>query len=81
MKWVFSLFSGELYEVSDAEVAQLDAFQLVLKDKPKESCSSCRGKFRTTFYITEKRWNFCKRCARKLAVLPEVKLTNHIGKA
>ena len=65
-RWFFSLFSGELYQVPVDEIKFLDAFQIPLKDKPSEKCGKCRGKFKTNYYITGQRWDFCKRCAKKL---------------
>lgn len=77
-KWFFSLFSGELYQVNESEIKFLDGFQIPLKDKPSERCSKCRGKFRTEYYITEKRWFFCKRCAKKLVDYSTIKPSNRI---
>lgn len=76
MKWVFSLFSGELYQVDESQIKKLDAFQIPLKDKPSEKCSKCRGLFRTNYYATGKRWEFCKSCGKKL--IDYTILTNRI---
>lgn len=64
-KWFFSLISGEIYEIDESEVRMLDPQQLPLKCKPPIRCNKCNGKFYTSYYVTGRYFEICKKCAKK----------------
>ncbi len=64
-KWFFSLKSGEVYSIDENLAPFMDNQQVRLTQKPPSSCSKCNGKFYTSYYITGKRFEICKKCAKK----------------
>lgn len=43
--WVYSVFSGILYELPEKDIKLLDIGQLPLKKRPNTSCKKCYGKY------------------------------------
>ena len=43
-KLYFSLFSGQIYEVPEDEVKNLDEAQIPLLERPKQNCNKCFGR-------------------------------------
>jgi len=43
--WIYSVFSGTLYELLESDIKLLDIGQLPLKKKPPTSCKKCYGKY------------------------------------
>lgn len=60
----FSLFSGQIYEVSPEDEKALDSFQIPLREKPK-SCRKCHGSFYLHYSLTDKHYVICPKCAKK----------------
>lgn len=61
----FSIFSGQIYgQDADAEV---DAFQIPLTRRPDpyKNCSKCYGRLYTSFNLTNKHYEPCRKCLKK----------------
>jgi hypothetical protein len=43
--WVYSVFSGTLYELLNSDIKLLDIGQIPLKKKPQTNCKKCYGKY------------------------------------
>lgn len=43
-KWIFSLVSGELFQIEEDEIKTLFNYQLPLLKKPSGSCDKCYGR-------------------------------------
>lgn len=70
-QWVFSIFSGETFEVTAEEFKKLDSFHIPLKEKPNcSSCKKCLGRLYTGFETKEKIYLICQRCIRKYVDYP-----------
>ena len=64
-KWFFSLISGELYQIDEDEAKLLDDYQIALKCRPPTKCDKCYGRFFTSYYVTGRYYEVCKKCAKK----------------
>jgi hypothetical protein len=42
--WIYSVFSGTLYQLPEKDISLLDIGQLPLLKKPNTSCKKCYGK-------------------------------------
>lgn len=60
----YSLLSGEVYEIEEDEVENLDQFQVPLLKKPKESCKKCWGRGYIGYDSIRKYYPMC-RCVMK----------------
>jgi hypothetical protein len=45
ISYVYSVFSGTLYEILNEDIKYLDEGQLPLNQKPKTNCKKCYGRF------------------------------------
>lgn len=61
----FSLFSGQIYGVTDEDAKFLDAYQIPLKGKPASSCKKCYGRLYTGYNIITKHYEICRKCGMK----------------
>lgn len=56
--------SGEIYEVDEADIKNIDGFQIPLKERPR-SCRKCHGYFYIHYSLSQKCYIICPRCAKK----------------
>ena len=71
-KWVYSVFSGTLYEVLEEDLKHLDVGQLPLKDLPRSSCKKCYQRFSDGRDATNYTYSPCS-CLRKLVDVDIIK--------
>lgn len=77
MKIFYSVFSGLIYEVFDAEVNNLDEGQIPLKKKPHHSCKKCYGRGFSQFDRDRNIYLLCscmKKCIEDGYTPKEIKL-------
>lgn len=43
-KWCFSLITGEIFQIEDADIAVLFNYQIPLIKRPSGSCNKCYGR-------------------------------------
>lgn len=60
----YSLLSGDVYELPEDELDNLDDFQIPLSKKPNSSCKKCYGRGYLGFDIHKKYYPMC-RCVVK----------------
>lgn len=65
-KLFLSIISGEIYEIDEDEIKNLDAYQIPLKQRPNSSCKKCYGRGYIGFNIITKSYELCRRCGRKI---------------
>ena len=61
-KLYFSLLSGEIYEIEEDEVKNLDKYQIPLLSRPRHSCRKCYGRLYTGYNATLKVFQICQPC-------------------
>lgn len=61
----FSIFGGYIYEANPEEEKVLDAFQIPLTQRPKDSCKKCHGRFHVGFNVEQKHFIICTSCSKK----------------
>jgi hypothetical protein len=64
--WVFSMVSGETYQIFEDELAKLGTTVVVLKEHAPESCKKCFGRFHVGFNTKLQVYQPCPKCARKV---------------
>lgn len=60
----YSLLSGDVYEISEDEIENLDDYQVPLLKKPKSNCKGCYGRGYIGYNIDKKYYPMC-RCTVK----------------
>lgn len=60
----YSLLSGDVYEISNDEISNLDDFQIPLIKPPKSSCKTCHGRGYIGYDALKKYYPMC-RCIMK----------------
>ena len=75
LKLFFSMLSGEIYQIEEDEVKNLDQFQIPLKQRPNPSCKKCYGRGWIHHNITHRVYEMCRRCARKCIDFDSLKST------
>ena len=64
-KWFFSIFSGEIYQIDEEDIKNLDTFQIPLIKKPDNKCKKCYGRMHIGYNLTHKNYDVCNKCLRK----------------
>lgn len=60
----YSLLSGDVYEISEDEIENLDDYQIPLLKKPKPNCKGCYGRGYIGYNSIKKYYPMC-RCTSK----------------
>lgn len=60
----YSLLSGDVYEIAEDEVENLDEFQIPLTKMPKKNCKCCYGRGYIGYDAIKKYYPMC-RCTTK----------------
>ena len=73
LKLYFSLISGDMYYIGEDEVKNLDKAQIPLKEKPKQSCKKCYGRFYVMRDVKREYYVPCPKCLKKYADMDAMK--------
>lgn len=72
LRLFFSLTSGEIYNIAEDEVKNLDKNQIPLKNRPKDNCKKCYGRMYESKHLRKESegWVFdyytpCSKCSKK----------------
>ena len=61
---IFSLVSGEIFEIEEDELKNLQAYQIPIIRRPKESCRGCYGRGHKGFNTKSKLYLLCAKCMK-----------------
>ncbi len=62
---IFSLITGDIYQIESDEYKNMDKYQIPLLKKPSDKCNKCFGRMHTGFNETLKIYQICPRCVNK----------------
>jgi hypothetical protein len=62
---LFSLITGEVYEIESDELKNMDKYQIPLVRRPSHSCRKCHGRMHIGFNPKTKVYELCNSCVRK----------------
>lgn len=62
---MFSLLTGDMYEIEKDEYNNMDKYQLPLTNKPSPSCKKCYGRMYTGKHLSLNIYIPCSRCMNK----------------
>lgn len=75
---VFSFVSGEVFEVEEDEVKNLEKYQIALKKRPLSHCKKCYGRGHLGFNLKTNVYLPCLRCMRACVDLEKLDLSANI---
>jgi len=64
---MFSLITGDIYEIESDELKNMDKYQIPLCKRPSSSCKSCYGRLHEGYNQTIKVYMPCHKCMKKCA--------------
>jgi len=64
-KLIFSLVTGDIYEIEVDELKNLDKHQLPLVKRPPRSCKKCYGRMYWGFNTVTQIYDLCPKCKNK----------------
>lgn len=62
---IFSLVSGDIYEIESDELKNLDQYQIPLKKRPKQNCKKCYGRLYIGYNKTIQIYQPCPSCVQR----------------
>ena len=62
---IYSVITGEIYEIESDELKNMDSYQIPLRKRPHHSCKACYGRMHEGFNETLKAYVPCSKCAHK----------------
>jgi hypothetical protein len=65
LKRFFSLLSGEIYQVEEDEIENLDQYQIPLLKSPPSNCKKCYGRMHIGYNQKLKIYEMCRKCVNK----------------
>jgi hypothetical protein len=65
-KLFLSMVSGEIYQVEEDEVKNLDDQQIPLLDRPNPNCKKCYGRGHIGYNTIFKVYEPCRKCGKKI---------------
>lgn len=70
---MFSLVTGEMYNILSDELKTANEYQVPLKREPKSSCKKCYGRFHVGRNINHNLYIMCPSCSLKCIDMEKVK--------
>ena len=62
---MFSMITGDIYEIEADELKNMDKYQIPLKMRPSGSCRKCYGRMYSDFNRTLKIYTPCSKCVNR----------------
>jgi len=64
-KLIFSLITGDIFEMEADEMKNIEKHQIPLTHKPQRSCKKCYGRMHQGFNIVTQAYELCVKCKTK----------------
>jgi hypothetical protein len=59
---LFSLITGDIYQIEVDEMKNMDKYQIPLTKRPSTSCKKCYGRFHIGYNTVVKVYRLCPKC-------------------
>ncbi|MDD4109953.1 MAG: hypothetical protein PHS54_00205 [Clostridia bacterium] len=62
---MFSMITGDIYEIESDELKNMDKYQIPLKMRPSGSCRKCYGRMYSDYNLKLKIYTPCSKCVNR----------------